>query len=90
MDGNKMNGKSVTEANLVEKGYRKYEGKEITVYYNANVCQHVGNCVRENPAIYEVGRRPWIIADNTDVNENIRVVNACPSGALKYIVKDKN
>lgn len=88
MNGNTLNGKNATEADLRQEGYRKYRGEEIDVYYNASLCVHAGNCVRENSAIYEVGRRPWIIADNADVNENIRVVNSCPSGALKYVVKD--
>lgn len=87
MDGSKINGENVTAENLTNAGYRKYQGKEVDVYYNATVCQHAGNCVRGNAAIYEVGRKPWIVADNADVNENIRVVNDCPSGALKYLLK---
>lgn len=75
------------EKELLEKGYRKYTGKDIDVYYSKDICQHVGNCVRGNPEVFEVGRRPWIIADNAPADEVARVVDTCPSGALKYIKK---
>lgn len=88
MDGSTMNEKKVTEAMLVENGYRKYEGKDIDIYYNKDVCAHIGNCVRGNPEVFEVGRRPWILADNGTADDDVRVVNTCPSGALKYIRKN--
>lgn len=87
MNGNMINGKKVTEELLIKEGYRKYRGEEVDVYYNAKTCVHAGNCVRENAAIYDIERRPWIVADNADCSENVRVVNCCPSGALKYIQK---
>ncbi|MDH6364621.1 putative Fe-S cluster protein YjdI [Enterococcus sp. PF1-24] len=89
MDGNKIDGKKVTAEMLVEKGYRKYSGEEIDIYYNKDICAHIGNCVRGNGAVFEVGRRPWIIADNSTVADDIQVINTCPSGALKYIRKDE-
>ncbi|MEI5989135.1 (4Fe-4S)-binding protein [Enterococcus crotali] len=88
MDGSKINNQSVTEETLTEQGYRKYLGEDLDIYYNKDVCVHIGNCVRGNPDVFEVGRRPWIIADNGSVEEDIRVINTCPSGALKYIRKD--
>lgn len=75
------------EKELLEKGYRKYIGKDIDVYYSKDICEHVGNCVRGNPDVFEVGRRPWIIPDNASADEVARVVDTCPSGALKYIKK---
>lgn len=88
MDGSKINGTEVTEEILLEEGYKKYSGEELDIYYSKDICAHIGNCVRGNSAVFEVGRRPWIIADNTTVENNIRVINTCPSGALKYIRKD--
>lgn len=89
MDGNKINGQQVTEAELLAAGYRKYQGEDIDIYYNKNICAHIGNCVRGNPAVFEVGRRPWILADNASADEVVKVINTCPSGALKYIRKDE-
>lgn len=88
-DGTKLNdGSLATEESLLEAGYRKYTGQGVDVYYNADVCEHVGNCVFSNPEIYEVGRRPWIIVDNADQAENVRVVGNCPTGALKLVYKE--
>ncbi|MBO0450303.1 (4Fe-4S)-binding protein [Enterococcus sp. MJM12] len=88
MEGNKIGGQEVTEEMLVADGYRKYSGKDIDIYYNKDICAHVGNCVRGNGAVFEVGRRPWILADNASADEDARVINTCPTGALKFIRKD--
>ncbi|KAF9404791.1 hypothetical protein HW555_014165 [Spodoptera exigua] len=87
MDGSKINGKDVTEEQLIEEGYRKYSGEKLAIYYSKDICEHIGNCVRGNPDVFEVGRRPWIIADNSNAEDDIQVINTCPSGALKYIKK---
>lgn len=89
MDGSKLNNEAVTEEELLAKGYRKYHGEEVDIYYSKDICAHIGNCVRGNGAVFEVGRRPWIIADNGEVNDNVRVIDTCPSGALKYIRKEE-
>ncbi|MBL1228062.1 (4Fe-4S)-binding protein [Enterococcus sp. BWB1-3] len=89
MDGSRINGVPVTEEILTAQGYRKYIGAELDIYYNKDICAHIGNCVRGNPEVFEVGRRPWIIADNGSLEENIRVVDSCPSGALKYIRREE-
>lgn len=88
MDGSKINEKPVNESMLLEEGYRKYSGESLDIYYSKDICAHIGNCVRGNADVFEVGRRPWIIADNGSVEEDIRVIESCPSGALKYIRKD--
>ncbi|MBV7389086.1 MULTISPECIES: (4Fe-4S)-binding protein [Enterococcus] len=87
MDASKFDQEPVTEESLLENGYRKYVGKDVDIYYNKDICAHIGNCVRGNPEIFEVGRRPWIIADNGPAENAVQVVNTCPSGALKYIRK---
>ncbi len=87
MNGAKMNGEPVTQDMLEAKGYKRYHGEDIDIYYNKDICAHIGNCVRGNPAIFEVGRRPWIIADNGTAENAAYVVDTCPSGALKYIRK---
>ncbi|SJZ48928.1 Uncharacterized Fe-S cluster protein YjdI [Pilibacter termitis] len=85
MDNGKINGKTVTESELLALGYRKYQGQNMDIYYAKDICGHIGNCVKGNPEVFEVGRRPWVIADNGEVLENIKVVDTCPTGALKYI-----
>jgi uncharacterized Fe-S cluster protein YjdI len=88
MDGSKFDQEPVNEEELLSQGYRKYHGDGIDIYYNKDICAHIGNCVRGNPEIFEVGRRPWIIPDNGSVENASCVVDTCPSGALKYVSKN--
>lgn len=79
----------MTEKELLEQGYRKYTGKYIDVFFNLKMCQHVGNCVRGNQEVFEVKRKPWIIPDNSSSYEIKRIIDTCPSEALKYIIKEE-
>ncbi|MGY3748716.1 (4Fe-4S)-binding protein [Vagococcus acidifermentans] len=76
----------MTEQELLDKGYRKYSGKDIDVFFNTNICEHSGHCVRSNGDVFDVNRRPWIIADNADSAEVAEIIDGCPSGALKYVL----
>jgi len=87
MNGSKFDQEPVNEADLLAQGYRKYKGEGIDIYYNKDICAHIGNCVRGNSEIFKVGRRPWIIPDNGNVGNASHVVDTCPSGALKYVIK---
>ena len=51
----------------------------MDIYYNAQICEHAGECVRGNAAVWEVGRRPWIIPDNGEKIDNQAIINRCPS-----------
>lgn len=88
MHGNQINQQQVTEDLLLASGYRKYTGEKLDIYYSSEICAHIGNCVRGNSQIFKVGRRPWIISDNGDQKGAIRVINTCPTGALKYMIKE--
>ncbi len=90
MDGSKIGQTTATEENLLANGYRKYVGEDIDIYYNKDICAHVGNCVRGNPAVFEVGRKPWVIPDNGTAEDDVRVINTCPTGALKFVVKNQD
>lgn len=78
------------EEQLLANGYRKYHGSDIDVYYNKDICIHSGNCVRGNPEVFEVGRRPWIIPDNGEKEQVAQVIHTCPSGALKFIKRGES
>ncbi|EFR98439.1 conserved hypothetical protein, partial [Listeria ivanovii FSL F6-596] len=49
----------MSEEKLLERGYRKYHGEEIDVYFNTNVCAHSGNCVKGNKELFDLDRKPW-------------------------------
>lgn len=79
----------MTEEELLAQGYRKYRGKDMDVYFNLDKCNHIGVCSRENEKVFDPSNRPWIMVDMAPVDEVIRVVKECPTGALKYKLKDE-
>jgi uncharacterized Fe-S cluster protein YjdI len=77
----------VNEKELLEKGYRKYNGNEIDVYFNLNMCQHSANCTKSNHRIFDTKRKPWIKIDNGNAQDIMNIIDKCPSKALRYIKK---
>ncbi|NQF18504.1 hypothetical protein FCI58_03705 [Enterobacter hormaechei] len=39
---------------------------------------------RTTPGLYNLKRKPWIAPDEVDAETVVRVIDTCPSGALKY------
>ena len=72
---------------LLQAGYRAYTGEKIDVYFNPAICNHSGNCVRGSAALFDLKRKPWIAPDEVDAETVARVIDTCPSGALKYRLK---
>lgn len=62
----------------------RYEGAAVTVYYNKLLCSHAGECVRRAGDVFNTEQRPWIQPDNGTVDKVREVVEACPSGALRW------
>lgn len=77
----------MNEKTLLENGYRKYTGEAIDVFFNKDTCIHSANCVNGNSDVFDTKRRPWILADEAEAEEVARVIDTCPSGALKYIYR---
>jgi uncharacterized Fe-S cluster protein YjdI len=67
---------------------KPYSGADVTVSFDPEVCQHSGECVRGLPAVFEVGRSPWILPDAAPADEVIAQVGRCPSGALRIERRD--
>ncbi|MBT2897060.1 (4Fe-4S)-binding protein [Streptomyces sp. McG3] len=63
---------------------RSYDGEGIVVGFDAHRCLHAAECVTGLPAVFDVGRRPWIQPDNAPADEVADVIHRCPSGALQY------
>ncbi|HTG32806.1 MAG TPA: CDGSH iron-sulfur domain-containing protein [Thermoanaerobaculia bacterium] len=66
----------------------RYEGKSLTVLYDAGRCIHAAECVRGLPGVFEAGRRPWIVPDAAGADELAEIIRRCPTGALHYERKD--
>ena len=61
-----------------------YRGRDIEVSFDLDICVHVGECLRGEPRVFELDRRPWALPDNGDPDTVARVIQLCPSGALQY------
>jgi len=70
-------------------GLRSFEGENIIIYYNPDVCTHDGHCVNGLPPVFRRGVKPWIHPDDAPVRDIVRVIETCPSGALSYGFGDK-
>ncbi|AKH86393.1 zinc finger CDGSH type superfamily protein [Streptomyces sp. CNQ-509] len=67
---------------------RAYEGKSITVTFEAGRCLHAAECVRGLPEVFDPDARPWIRPDGAGAERLAEVVRRCPSGALQYDLVD--
>ncbi|MEU2799643.1 MULTISPECIES: (4Fe-4S)-binding protein [unclassified Streptomyces] len=63
---------------------KSYDGEGIVVGFDSHRCLHAAECVRGLPAVFDVGRRPWVQPDNAPADEVAEVIRRCPSGALQY------
>jgi uncharacterized Fe-S cluster protein YjdI len=61
---------------------KSYPGKTITVHFEKDKCIHCGDCLQGLPAVFELGRKPWIRTDLATDEEITEQVSKCPSGAL--------
>lgn len=78
------------EKELLEQGYRKYWGTDLDVYFKLDLCIHSAVCVKGNRRVFNVRKKPWIFPDGEHHKEHLmEVIDACPSGALKYILSQE-
>ncbi len=62
-----------------------YEGVQLTVYDNRGICQHSGFCTdRLNTVFHTEG--PFVTPSGGRMDDIIRTVRDCPSGALSYAI----
>jgi uncharacterized Fe-S cluster protein YjdI len=62
---------------------KRYAGTAVDVSYDPIRCRHAAECVRGLPAVFDTNRRPWILPDGADAESVVRVVERCPTGALR-------
>lgn len=67
-----------------DRGERSYSNGEITVFWDATVCIHSGNCVRAHGGVFSPKRRPWVDMSQGSTEEITSAVDSCPSGALRW------
>ncbi|WP_316369586.1 (4Fe-4S)-binding protein [Candidatus Thiodiazotropha sp. CDECU1] len=55
------------------------------ISWDEKSCQHAGNCVKGLPNVFKIDDGRFVIDGNAASAEEIKkVVDSCPSGALKY------
>jgi CDGSH-type Zn-finger protein len=70
----------------VKNKRRDYVGKEITIHDNRKICSHAKECVNNLPSVFKLGSRPWIDSDGSKMQDIIKTLRKCPSGALSYSI----
>ena len=65
-----------------------YKSDKITVSYTPEVCIHAAECVNGLPSVFDISKKPWINVNAESPEKIIEVINKCPSGALKYELKN--
>jgi uncharacterized Fe-S cluster protein YjdI len=63
---------------------KEYTNGEVTVVWQSGKCIHSGNCVRNNPGVFQPREKPWIKIEGSSTEKIIDTVKKCPSGALTY------
>ncbi len=61
-----------------------YVGQQVTILDNRGTCQHSGFCTDRLATAFGLGKEPFVMPSGGRMDEIIRAVRDCPSGALSY------
>jgi len=61
-----------------------YVGQSVTVLDNRGTCQHSGLCTDRLASVFHLGDEPFVTPSGGRLDEIVRAVRDCPSGALSY------
>lgn len=67
---------------------KEYNNGEVTILWKSGKCIHSGNCVRNNPDVFQPKSKPWIKPEASTTERIIETVKKCPSGALTFYFND--
>jgi CDGSH-type Zn-finger protein/truncated hemoglobin YjbI len=59
-----------------------YPGVQVTIFDNRGICQHSGFCTDRLPTVFRTGAEPFVAPSGGRMDEIVRAVRDCPSGAL--------
>jgi CDGSH-type Zn-finger protein/truncated hemoglobin YjbI len=63
-----------------------YVGQQVTVLDNRGICQHSGFCSDRLASVFHAGEEPFITPSGGRMDEIVRAVRDCPSGALSFAI----
>ena len=59
-----------------------YPGEQVTIFDNRGICQHSGLCTDRLATAFRAGQEPFVAPSGGRMDELVRAVRDCPSGAL--------
>ena len=68
---------------------KEYQKDDLTIVWKSDLCIHSAECIKRLPRVYNPNGRPWIKPENASVEDLKTQINACPSGALSYYMKNE-
>ena len=80
----------MTEPRPLVPAGRRFDGRGLTVWYDARRCTDVGECVRLAAEVFDLAAQPApVVHPDAEAPDRIaEVVRACPTGALHYRLAD--
>ena len=81
---NNFNGQEFASKDASADRAESLLGEGITIHDDRSLCAHAGACTANLSSVFEFGGEPWIDPNGANADDIIRVVSACPSGALSY------
>ncbi len=61
-------------------------GQQVTILDNRGICQHSGLCTDRLASVFHAGSDPFVTPSGGRLDEIVRAVRDCPSGALSYAI----
>lgn len=74
------------DPNRVPDRQDTYVGQQVTILDNRGTCQHSGLCTDRIATAFRTGKEPFVAPSGGRMDELIRAVRDCPSGALSYAI----
>ena len=63
-----------------------YVGQQVMIFDNRGTCQHSGFCSDRLATVFRTDQEPFVAPSGGRMDEIIRAVRSCPSGALSYAI----
>ena len=63
-----------------------YVGQQVTILDNRGICAHSGFCTDRLASVFHVDAEPFVTPSGGRMDEIIRAVRSCPSGALSLVL----
>lgn len=81
------NGYSSARArHVIPSARTDYDAGVFTIHDVRGVCAHVERCTKGLPEVFQQKAKPWVHADGAAIDAAVRIIRACPSGALTYSI----